>query len=152
MFRGVNNVSLDTKGRFAMPTRFRDGLRDSCDGRLILTVDISERCLLVYEQGEWDQVERKLMKLPTFNKNARALQRVLIGHASEVEMDSQGRVLLPAPLREYAKLERQAALVGQGNKFELWSEALWHEKRDAWIEAIDMDELAEQTGIGELSI
>ena len=152
MFRGVNNVSLDAKGRFAVPTKYREGLRDSCAGQLIITVDISERCLLIYELCEWDEVERKLMKLPTFNKNARALQRVLIGHASDVEMDSQGRLLLPSPLRDYAQLEKSAVLVGQGNKIEMWDESTWNERRNAWIEAIDVDELAQQTGIGDLSI
>ena len=152
MFRGVNSISLDAKGRFAIPTKYREGLKDSCAGQLVLTIDISERCLLIYESPEWDEVERKLMKLPTFNKNARALQRVLVGHASEVEMDGQGRILLPAPLRDYAGLERQAVLVGQGNKFEMWDETTWNERRNAWIDAIDIDELAQETGIGDLSI
>ncbi len=152
MFRGVNSISVDAKGRFAVPTKYREGLKDNCAGQLVLTIDISERCLLIYEAPEWEQVERKLMKLPTFNKNARALQRVLIGHASEVEMDGQGRILLPAPLREYARLEKAAVLVGQGNKLEMWSEETWNARRDAWIEAIDVDELAQETGIGDLSI
>ena len=94
----------------------------------------------------WELIEKKLAALPSFNKATRRMQRLLIGHATEVEIDAQGRLSLPAPLREYADLEKKVMLVGQGNKFELWSEAGWHASRDAWLEEVGQgdDELPEE--------
>ena len=142
MFRGVNSLNLDSKGRMAMPTRYRARLSDICAGQMVITVDSSERCLLLYPLSEWEVVERKLQKLPSFNKQARRLQRLLIGHATEVELDGNGRLLLPPPLREFAGLDKHAVLIGQSNKFELWSEELWTEKRAEWLaEEEDVDGL-----------
>lgn len=141
MFRGVNTLNLDAKGRIAMPMRYRQRLADGCNGQLVITVD-RDHCLLIYPLPEWELIERKLVKLPSFNKQARRLQRLLIGHATEVELDSAGRVLLPPPLREFADLEKKAVLIGQGNKFELWNEALWNERRDVWLaEDDDLEDL-----------
>jgi len=141
LFRGVNTLNLDAKGRIAMPMRYRQRLADGCNGQLVITVD-RDRCLLIYPLPEWELIERKLVKLPSFNKQARRLQRLLIGHATEVELDSAGRVLLPPPLREFADLEKKAVLIGQGNKFELWNEALWSERRDVWLaEDDDLEDL-----------
>jgi MraZ protein len=145
VFRGVNALNLDTKGRMAMPTRYRQRLSEMCDGQMVITVDNSERCLLLYTLPEWEEVERKLQKLPSFNKQARRLQRLLIGHATEVDMDSNGRLLLPPPLREFASLEKRTVLIGQSNKFELWSEDLWNERRSEWLaEDDDLGELPEE--------
>src|SRR5690606_35580989 len=132
MFRGVNNVSLDAKGRLAIPTRYRERLAERCAGQLVVTVDTA-RCLLLYPLPDWEEIERKLVKLPSFNPQARRLQRLLVGHATELELDSHGRVLLPPPLREFASLERRVVMIGQGNKFELWDEDTWNERRDAWL-------------------
>lgn len=132
MFRGVNNVKLDAKGRMAIPTRYRDRLQERCGGQLVVTVD-RDHCLLLYPLPEWEEIERKLVKLPSFNEQARRLQRLLVGHATEVEMDSHGRVLLPLPLREFAKLDKSAVMIGQGNKFEIWDEESWSTRRDAWL-------------------
>ncbi|NOY66418.1 MAG: division/cell wall cluster transcriptional repressor MraZ [Gammaproteobacteria bacterium] len=138
MFRGVNIISLDVKGRFAMPTRYREQLSASCSGKLVATVD-RDHCLLIYPFPEWEDIERKLVKLPSFNKQARSLQRLLIGHATELDMDANGRMLLTPPLRKFAGLEKRAVLIGQGNKFELWDEQLWNEKCDQWFEEGDLD-------------
>ncbi len=137
MFRGVNALNLDAKGRVAIPTRYRQRLSDMCDGQIVITIDNSDRCLLVYPLQEWEVVERKLQKLPSFNRQARRLQRMLIGHATEVEMDGTGRLLVPPPLREFAGLEKRTVLIGQSNKFELWSEELWTESRSEWMAAGD---------------
>ncbi|MCF6337323.1 MAG: division/cell wall cluster transcriptional repressor MraZ [Gammaproteobacteria bacterium] len=137
MFRGVNALNLDAKGRVAMPTRHRQRLSDTCDGQMVITVDNSDRCLLLYPLQEWEVVERKLQKLPSFNRQARRLQRMLIGHATEVEMDGTGRLLVPPPLREFADLEKRVVLIGQSNKFELWNEELWTESRSDWMAAGD---------------
>jgi len=137
LFRGVNALNLDAKGRVAMPTRYRQRLSDTCAGQMVVTVDNSDRCLLLYPLQEWEVVERKLQKLPSFNRQARRLQRMLIGHATEVEMDGTGRLLVPPPLREFAGLEKRAVLIGQSNKFELWNEELWTDSRSDWMEAGD---------------
>ncbi|MGD8741792.1 MAG: division/cell wall cluster transcriptional repressor MraZ [Granulosicoccaceae bacterium] len=140
MFRGVNNISLDAKGRMAIPTRYRERLHERCDGQIVVTVD-RDHCLLIYPLPEWEEIERKLVRLPSLNKQARRLQRLLIGHATECQLDGSGRVLLPPPLREFANLERNAVLIGQGNKFELWDEKLWNERREAWLAEDEGDEL-----------
>lgn len=132
LFRGVNTISLDAKGRMAMPARYRDRLVETCDGQLIITVD-RDHCLLLYPLTEWEEIERKLVRLPSLNKQARRLQRLLIGHATECELDSHGRILLPPPLREFAHLDKHLVLIGQGNKFELWDEKIWNEQREAWL-------------------
>ncbi len=136
MFRGVTNLNLDAKGRMAMPSRYRDRLVDSCEGRLVLTVD-RDGCLLVYPQPEWERIEQALMSRPNMDRQVRRLQRLLVGHATECELDGQGRILLPTPLREYAALDKRAVLVGQGNKFELWDEDTWVRRRDDWFREED---------------
>ena len=123
----------------AMPTRYRDRLATHCEGQLVITVD-RDHCLLLYPLPEWEEIERKLVRLPSLNKQARRLQRLLIGHATEVELDGNGRILLPPPLREFAELEKRIVLIGQGNKFELWNEVQWNEKRDVWLTETDGDE------------
>jgi len=82
---------------------------------------------------DWEEIERKLMRLPTLNPQARRLQRLMVGHATDLELDGHGRVLLPPKLREFALLTRDAMLIGQGLRFELWDEARWTERRDEWL-------------------
>ncbi len=135
MFRGITAVSLDVKGRLAMPARQRDLLLESDDNaQLVVTIDTQSACLLLYPIAEWEIIERKLEALPSFNPATRRLQRLLIGHASEVEMDNQGRILIPQLLRDYAKLDKRVMVVGQGQKFELWSDTLWDAQREIWLE------------------
>lgn len=124
MFRGVANLNLDSKGRLAVPAKYRDVLLSQCDGRLIVTADPS-KCLLIYPLPEWEPIERKLNSLSSFNPATRSLQRLLVGNASDVELDGAGRILLATPLRVFAGMEKSVVLVGQGNKFELWDEAKW---------------------------
>ena len=133
MFRGVAELNLDAKGRMAIPTRYRERLREHGAGRLVITIDTEERCLLLYPLPEWESIERKLDALPAFNSGARRVQRLLLGHAADVELDANGRLLLPPPLRQYASLEKRVVLIGQGKKFELWDAALWGTKRDGWL-------------------
>jgi len=135
----VTNLSLDAKGRMAVPARYRDRLQAESEGRVVVTVD-RDGCLLIYPLGEWEAIERELVKLPTLNKQARRLQRLLIGHATECEFDGQGRILVPGPLREFAGIDRRVVLIGQGNKFELWDEERWNERRAAWMAADEEDE------------
>ena len=132
MFRGVANLSLDAKGRMAMPARYRDQLVACCGGKLIVTLD-RDGCLLIYPLPNWEVIENELMKLPSMNPAVRAIQRLLLGHATECELDGQGRLLIPGPLRQVAGLGRQIVLIGQGNKFELWDEAAWAAQREQWM-------------------
>lgn len=132
VFRGVNILSLDSKGRVAVPAKYRAELNDSCQGHLIVTVDKGQH-LLMYPRHEWEQVEQKLMSLPSINEKVRLMQRLLVGHATEVDMDGNGRVLLPPPLRKYAKLEKQVVMLGQGNKFEIWDEDNWNASCGEWL-------------------
>ncbi len=134
MFRGINGINIDAKGRIVLPTRYRERLQLDSKSSLILTIDTEERCLLLYPLPEWEEIERKLAVLPSFNPAARRIQRLLIGHAADLEMDGQGRLLLPPLLRDYAGLEKRAILVGQGKKFELWNEAHWEKCRKRWLE------------------
>ncbi len=132
MFRGANKLTLDTKGRLVMPTRYRERLQELCGGKLVITVD-RDQCLLLYPLPDWEEIERKLMRLPTLNPQARRLQRLMVGHATDIELDGHGRLLLPPKLREFALLTRDAMLIGQGVRFELWDEARWNERRDEWL-------------------
>jgi MraZ protein len=140
MFRGATKVTLDAKGRFAIPTRYRERIAARCEGQLIATVD-KDYCLLIYPYPDWEEIERKLMRLSSMNKKTRRLQRLMVGHATEVEVDGHGRILLSRELREFAELGRQAVLIGQGNKFELWDEERWNVKRDEWLSDEDETDL-----------
>jgi len=132
VFRGATKVTLDAKGRLAIPTRYRERLAARCDGEIVMTVD-RDRCLLVYPLPDWEELERKLVRLPSLHKVARRIVRIMVGYATEVEMDASGRVLVSRELRDFAGLDKQAILIGQGNKFELWDEETWNGKRDAWL-------------------
>jgi MraZ protein len=133
MFRGVTSVNLDNKGRMAIPTRYREALVRQCEGQLVLTVDSRESCLLLYPLPNWEEIERKLVKLPSLNAHAQRLKRLLIGHATDVEMDGSGRILVSPPLREFAGLLKASVLIGQGNKFEVWAEDTWNTRRSEWL-------------------
>jgi len=139
LFRGTNTLNLDAKGRLAIPTRYRERLRDICNGKLIITVD-RDYCLLLYPLPDWEAIESKLVSLPNLDKRTRRLQRLLIGHASDCDMDANGRILLPPPLREFAELNKRVVLIGQGNKFELWDEQTWNDRRDEWLAAHDEEQ------------
>jgi MraZ protein len=130
MFRGINAINMDGKGRLTVPTRYRDALGA---GALVVTIDTEETCLLLYPAVQWQVIENNLQKLPSFNAAARRIQRLLIGHATDVALDGQGRLLLPPELREYAQVDKRVVMIGQGNKFELWDETLWQTRREQWL-------------------
>ena len=132
MFRGANTLSLDAKGRVAIPVKIRQMLQDRCGGQLVVTVDEVEPALLLYPLPEWEIIEDELTRLPTLQKRARGLRRMLIGHATECELDTNGRILLPSTLRDYASIDKRVILVGQGKKFELWNEQIWAERCNTW--------------------
>ncbi|MBA2411813.1 MAG: division/cell wall cluster transcriptional repressor MraZ [Pseudomonadota bacterium] len=119
MFQGASQLTLDGKGRLSMPSRHRDSLAASCDGRLTVTRH-PDGCLLIYPRPAWDARREQIAQLPF---SARALQRLLLGNATDVDLDSAGRVLVPTELRAAAQLERDLMLLGMGAHFELWDAA-----------------------------
>ncbi|WP_250656824.1 division/cell wall cluster transcriptional repressor MraZ [Alkalimarinus coralli] len=130
MFQGSQSLNVDVKGRVAVPSRYRELLAAVCEGRLIVTANPYERCLNIYPEPQWKDVKAKIEALPNSNKKVRRLQRLVLGNASELEMDGNGRLLLPPTLREFANLDKKAVLVGLGEKAELWSEQSWNEMLD----------------------
>lgn len=130
MFRGDFSISLDAKGRVAVPSRYRERLAEHCSGKLVMTISLSERCLSVYPLPAWQGIEAKLENLPAFDSKAQAISHLLIGHATECELDSHGRFLISQSLREFAGLEKSIKMIGQVRKFELWAEGVWLARRD----------------------
>jgi MraZ protein len=141
MFRGVQYINLDAKGRMAVPARQREQLSVICEGQLVMTVDTQSTCLAIYPLAEWERIERDVQALPALNPAVKRFQRLVLGYASDLQLDGNGRVLVPSALREYAQLERRAVLVGQGNKLELWSEELWQRECEAALNADSSGEL-----------
>ena len=129
MFRGATALNLDAKGRLAVPAKHRDALTVQSGGRLVLTAH-PHRCLLLYPQSAWELIQEKVMSLPSLDKQASLLQRLLVGFAEDIEMDNAGRVLVSPVLREFAALEKQVMLVGQGSNYELWSLEGWRAQLD----------------------
>ncbi len=145
MFRGASTLNMDSKGRIAIPSRYREEISGHSAGNLVLTVNNTrERCLWMFTLVEWEKVERKVVDLPSFSSQAQSLKRLLIGYASDCEIDASGRVRISAPLIEFAGLGKRVVLIGQGNKFELWDDALWKSKCDQWV-----DESADEGPISE---
>lgn len=126
MFRGISQLNLDSKGRLAVPSRHRDTLLERCAGHLVVTAD-ADPCLLIYPLPDWEVIQQKLEGLSNLDPRVRELQRRLIGFAVDVDMDSAGRVLISAALREHARLDKEVVLVGQGKKLELWSKDGWEQ-------------------------
>lgn len=151
MFRGVSLISLDAKGRLAIPAKHRERLQQICDSHLVVTID-RDRCLLLYPEPEWEIIERKFAALPALDSTARSLQRLYVGNAHEVDIDAQGRILLPQYLRDFAALDKRVAFVGQGNKFELWDEDAWHQRNEAALKDAALLELAQASGLGSFTL
>ena len=134
MFRGLNKISFDTKGRISIPTKYREELLRISKKKLICTIDL-DYCLLLYPLPSWLKIEQQIMKLPTLNATSRKLQRLLVGHATDIEMDKSGRLLIPYELREFSMIKKEAMLVGQGNRFELWDYLRWTKLREKWLKS-----------------
>jgi MraZ protein len=126
VFRGISHLNLDVKGRLAVPARHRDALTERCAGHVVITAD-ADRCLLVYPLPDWELIQQKLEGLSNLDARVRELQRRLIGFAVDVDMDGAGRILISPALREYANLDKEVVLVGQGKKFELWNQDNWEQ-------------------------
>lgn len=139
MFIGTNNLILDGKHRMSVPARYRDRIKDLCGGNMVvapaapLIVQGSNptpvKCLWLYTANEWELVMQQILRLPSLDPVGRMMQQQFLGNAEEVSLDAGGRLLLPARLREYAAIEKNIALVGQGKKFEIWDEVHWLEQQ-----------------------
>jgi MraZ protein len=140
VFRGVQHINMDAKGRLAIPLRQREPLLEQCEGQIVVTIDTQSPCLIVYPLPGWEGIERTLQSLPSLNPAVKQFQRLILGYATDIQLDTNGRILLPASLRDYAKLDKALVLVGQGNKLELWSEDLW---------VIERDQALQDVGAGE---
>lgn len=134
MFVGEYNHTIDTKGRVIVPAKFRDDL-----GTNFMVTKGLDNCLFVFPMDEWNRFEEKLQNLPVANKNARKFSRFFLAGASAMEADKQGRILLPASLREFAGLEKDVVMVGVGSRAEIWSKENWIANNTY----DDMDEVAE---------
>ena len=130
MFRGVQHINMDAKGRLAMPARQREPLQSESAGHVVITIDTQSSCLAIYPLPEWERIEKEIQDLPALKPAVKRFQRLMLGYATDLELDGSGRLLLPQPLRDYAQLDKKLVLVGQGNKLELWSETLWLAERD----------------------
>lgn len=130
MYFGETAINLDAKGRLAIPMRYRDAIQEACEGRLVLTYSAFDNgALYLYPEKEWERVRDEVMQLSTFDRGHRSLQRKLVGSASTVEPDSNGRIQLPQTLRQVAGLEKKVVLLGMGNRFEIWNETVLNQKR-----------------------
>lgn len=152
MFRGANTLSLDDKGRLAIPARYRSVLSLDCEGKLVCTIDIKQPCLLLYPVPEWQVIEQKLAQLSSMNPAERRLQRLLLGYADDCEMDKSGRVLIAPPLRQHAGLDKKLMLVGQLNKFEIWDADTWHEQVAEDIAAEQATDFSESDRLQDFSL
>ena len=142
MFMGEYNHTIDTKGRVIVPSKFRETLGDE----FVVTKGL-DGCLFVYDNQDWTAFEEKLKALPITNKDARAFVRFFLAGAAGVEVDKQGRILLPASLREFAALEKDVVLIGVGSRIEIWSRERWEDTASF----DDMDTIAEhmaELGLG----
>ncbi len=138
----------------ALPARFRQVVLDHCAGQVVITIDIRERCLVLYPLPEWEQIESQLQSLPNVQSSSRDIQRLLIGNATDIELDGHGRARIPPTLREFAGLEKRLIVAGIGKKIEIWSEERWHAGRENWSAAAHerTSELTDSAGLDALSI
>ena len=150
LFRGIHNLSLDSKGRLGIPVKYRDNIIGLVKGAMVITIDTEEKCLLLYPSNFWSKIQDKISKLPSFNKNARRIQRLLVGHAEDIDVDSNGRILISKPLREYASLSKKVILIGQGEKFEIWDQGTWNQNVEKWREEVTSSDDAE--ALSDISI
>ena len=121
---------MDSKGRLAVPTRYRERLVEGCGGKLVATISLMDRCLTVYPFPDWQRLEDEIKALPALDPQVRAISHLLIGHATECDLDGHGRMLLPQSLRDFASLDKRVHMVGQVRRFELWNEDAWSTRRD----------------------
>lgn len=152
MFRGFRAVNLDSKGRLAVPSRFRERLRGTAGGCLVQTISPLDRVVRLYPLSEWELVEARLVGLSDFDKQGRRTKQMMLGHATECRLDAHGRILVQPELRDYAGLNKEAVILGQGNKFEIWSRQAWGEQREDYLDSVGAEESAPSAALQSLSL
>ena len=152
LFRGFNKISIDNKGRLAVPSRYRELISVQAENSLVITLNPLDRSLWLYPLPEWDVIEDKLASLSDFDKQSRRTKQMMRGYATDCQLDSQGRILIPKELRSYADLTKQAVILGQGNKFEIWNEKAWEAQRDEWLETVGDDSQSTPESLQSLSL
>jgi MraZ protein len=152
MFRGTSAITLDSKNRLTIPTRYREELFADCQGKMVCTIDIQHPCLLLYPLPEWEEIELKLCELSSMNPQERLLQQVLLGNASDCEIDKSGRLLIHGPLRKHAGLKKNLMLVGQLRKFEIWNDSAWQNQMQQGIAQIQSGEIELTDRLLDLSL
>ena len=135
--QGADELSLDAKGRIAIPARRREALRDASDGQLVLTAH-PHRCLLLYPAPEWAPIRDKVLAASGLSMQTTVIKRLLVGNARDETMDSAGRVLIAPELRQFAELEKKVWLVGQGGHFEIWSDTGWKQQQEVFYSLSEM--------------
>ncbi|AWV06479.1 division/cell wall cluster transcriptional repressor MraZ [Marilutibacter maris] len=141
MFQGETAITIDDKGRLAVPTAYRDLVASECGNRLVITYNPFESgSLYLYPQAVWERIRDQVNALPKVKKVNRAMQLKLVGAASHVELDGNGRITVPASHRAAVGIERKAVLLGMGDKFELWSEQAHHAQIQQTVSDEDLSE------------
>lgn len=135
MYQGLSSVNINAGGRIAIPTKYRDDIDPEKKG-MVLTVSHSDPCLVLYPMDKWLDAREVLAGISRMSRGGSAIRKMLVGHATEVEMDGSGRIIIPTSLREYADLEKKLAFVGQLDTFEIWNQDKWDESRDDWAKEL----------------
>jgi len=134
LFSGIHSLNLDSKGRIAIPSCYREKLLEVCGGRVVTTGNNDQRCLLLFAKPHWEEFNAFLLGLPPFDRETRELHRIFLGHAFDGQMDPQGRLLINPELRKFANLEKEVVIVGVGRKFEIWEPGAWSAYRNVCLE------------------
>ena len=152
MFRGLSTITVDAKGRLAIPARFREILNTLASPDLVLTLNPWDRSLWLYPVAEWDVIDAKLSALSDFDRQSRRTKQIMRGYAVDCACDGQGRILLPPQLREVAGIGRQATVLGQGNKCEIWDAESWRAERDNWLRDVGDGASEPSSALNSLSL
>jgi len=152
VFRGFNKISIDNKGRLAVPSRYRELISVQAENSLVITLNPLDRSLWLYPLPEWNVIEDKLASLSDFDKQSRRTKQMMRGYATDCQLDSQGRILIPKELRDYSELSKKVVILGQGNKFEIWNEKAWEVQRDEWLETVGDDAVPTPESLQSLSL
>lgn len=152
MFRGHSLVTLDVKGRLAVPSRYRERLEALCHGALVITLNPFDPCLSLYPLPEWETIEARLAALSDADKASRRAKQMMRGYACECDLDGQGRILIPPTLREFAGFERDAIVLGQGNRFEVWDVRRWEAQREDWLRSVGEGETNASQTLANLAL
>jgi transcriptional regulator MraZ len=152
MFRGTSAITLDSKSRITIPTKYRGELLSDCQGKMVCTIDVQQPCLLLYPMPEWEEIELKLSELSSTIKEERLFKQLILGNATDCDMDKSGRLLINGPLRQHADLDKSVMLVGQLNRFEIWSESAWNAQMQEGISQIQAGEIELTDRLLDLSL